>query len=143
MTELAEMDEATVGLAFQALDQAVASVSSGDALIPFTIFDDRNGQRSIVRYAHETFEAGLAEARDAIARDAEGLERVALAFDGYLTRDGERVDAVLVHVFERGADTGHALGQRYRPMKPPLQSFEVIGNPSDLGPVEPLFPSYI
>jgi hypothetical protein len=132
------MSQAAVELAFNALDHGIDSVATGGPLVPFTIIEGEPGERSLQRYVSETLEDGLAQARAALARELHTADRAALVFDGYVTRDGRRSDAVVVQVFERGAETGRALGQRCQPKERRRQAFETIGNPADLGPVESL-----
>ena len=50
-----------------------------------------------------------------------------VAFDGYLTVEGERSDAILVEGQERGQDESVGFAQRYRPGGR-FKKFATIGN---------------
>lgn len=129
---MSEMDvsEALADLAFFALDHAVDSVSGGGPLVPFALIEDGEG-RNLKRFAAETLEEGQANAR-AYVRDAANAVRVAIAFDGYLTVDGKRSDAVFVEAQDSGVASGVILAQRYRPGGR-FKKFAPIGNPAHVG----------
>jgi hypothetical protein len=114
-------------LAFFALDHAIDSVSAGEPLVPFAVVEDESG-RDLTRFAAETLEEGQANAREHV-RAARDAVRVAIAYDGYLTVEGERSDAVFVEAQERGRPLGVVLAQRYRPGGR-LRKFATIGNPA-------------
>ena len=116
-------------LAFAALDHAVGSVQGGDPLIPFVMADGPEG-RTLRRFAAVTLEQGLGEAVVHVrSRRDEGGTRHALAYDGYLTVDGVRSDAVYVEAVEPGSVEVMVLAQRYRP-KRTLKRFETVGRPA-------------
>jgi hypothetical protein len=86
--------------------------------------------RSIVRFAAVTLEQGLGEAVVHVrARRDETGTRHALAYDGYLTVDGSRSDAIYVEAVEPGSVEVMVIAQRYRP-KRALKKFETIGRPA-------------
>ena len=70
-------------------------------------------------------------------RSLPDAERVAIAYDGFVTVEGERSDAVLVEAHERGQPASVVVLQRYRP-RALLKKFAVIGNPALAGEGEPL-----
>jgi hypothetical protein len=86
MSETGASDE-LIELVFAALDHGIGSVSSsGGPLIPFILTEDEEGRR-LARFVAETLEESLAQARrQAASSDA---VRVAIAYDGYLTVEGE------------------------------------------------------
>jgi hypothetical protein len=125
-----EFSQPVVDLAFAALDHGVDSVRGGGPLIPFVMVEI-GSERTVLRFAAETIEDGLAQAVNGILqhRDDEG-RRHALAYDGYLTLpSGERFDAIYVEAVEAGRADVMVLAQRYRP-KRRLRAFETIGNPA-------------
>jgi hypothetical protein len=102
--------EALADLAFFALDHAVESVvDSGGPLVPFVVVE-RDGARSLTRGVAETLEAGL----QAVQRMADDVVdgRTVVAFDGYLTTDEGRFDAVHVEAREPSGQMLQ-LAQRY------------------------------
>jgi hypothetical protein len=131
---MAEISEDTADLLFAALDHGIDSVRGGGPLVPFVI-SERNGERTLARFVHETLEGGLAEAVAAIKRDPPGAgQRSVLAYDGYLTApDGIRYDAIFAEALEADGSVT-VMAQRYRPGKM-LRRFETVGNaallPSD------------
>ena len=129
MSEI-DASEELADLAFFALDHAVDSVSAGGPLVPFAVTEDGDG-RNLTRFAAESLEEGQANARES-ALTAENAMRVAIAFDGYLTVEGERSDAVFVEAQERGKESGIILAQRYRPGGR-FKRFATIGNPAHVG----------
>jgi hypothetical protein len=129
-----ELPEATSDLLFLALDHGIDSVRSGGPLIPFVIAE-RDGERALTRFAHETLEGGLAAGLAAVKREPPGPDqRSVLVYDGYLTTpDGVRLDAIYAEALESDG-TITVMAQRYKPGKL-LRRFETVGNaallPSD------------
>jgi hypothetical protein len=72
---------------------------------------------------------------------AEGIGQVAhlcaLAYDGYLTTDGERTDAAFVEAGERGQPEAFLIAQRYR-VKKRSGKVERVGQPTIIGGAEQL-----
>ena len=116
-------------LAFAALDHGIESVRDGGPLIPFVMTEGADG-RSLRRFAAVSLEQALGEAVVYVrARRDETGTRHALAYDGYLTVDGSRSDAIYVEAVEPGGTEVMVLAQRYRP-KRALRKFETIGRPA-------------
>ena len=135
MSEIPASDE-LMDLVFAALDHGIDSVSEGGPLIPFALAVGSEG-RALTRYAAEALEDGVAQARDH-ARENPELNLVAIAYDGYLTIEGERSDAIFVEGQERSAAASVVFAQRYRPGGR-LRKFTTIGNPAFVGEGEGLF----
>ena len=128
---LTEPSQELADLAFFALDHAVESVKvSGGPLIPFAATEDESG-RTLNRFVTELLEEGQQQARDYVG-GATDAHRVAIAYDGYLTIEGERFDAVLVEAQQRGDASGLILAQRYR-TGGRFRKFSTIGNPAHIG----------
>jgi hypothetical protein len=92
--------------------------------------------RELVRFAAETLEEGLAQARQHV-RAGDAL-RVAIAHDGYLTVGGERTDVVLVEAQEGSGSNSVVFAQRYRPGGR-FKKFATIGNAAFVESGESLF----
>lgn len=136
-TDDIEMSEQFADLVFLALDHGVESVrDSGGPLIPFVVFE-QDGELKIQRFATERMEEGPEQAREAIAASPESVTAYALAYDGYVTIEGTRCDAILVEASERGRPAGVRMAQRYA-IKDSLESFQTVGNPALLGECETL-----
>lgn len=134
MSEIPASEE-LLEVIFAALDHAVESVKDGDALIPFALAERAEG-RTLTRFAAETLEEGQEQAR---AHAASGdADRVAIAYDGYLTVEGERSDAVFVEAQERGAQGSVIFAQRYHPGGR-FRKFSTVGNAAFAGTAEGFF----
>lgn len=110
MVKLGEVavSERFAELVFWALDYGIECVSTGETLIPFAaVLVD--GQRQLRRLLAEGPEA--AERMLDRLLTQEPIEAYAYAYDGYVTLEGERSDAVFVE----GAERGVLFAQRYRP----------------------------
>ncbi len=132
-----QMSEEFADLMFLALDHGVESVkASGGPLIPFIVVE-QDGKRELHRFATELLEEGQQQARAAISALPASATAYALAYDGYITVDGKKFDAILVEASERGREAGVQMAQRYTPKKV-LRSFQTVGNPALLGECETL-----
>lgn len=134
MTAWTESSDAAQELAFTVLDRALESLDDSGPMTPFAVVGSAEELR-LHRFVAETLEDGLDRGRVWLAQLPSEVDRAALAFDGYLTKDGERFDAIYVEVHERGAAKSGAIAQRYSPGPAPVQ---LIGNPADVGDRDPL-----
>jgi hypothetical protein len=122
---MADPSDQLVDFALFALDHAMESVvASGGPLVPFALVH-ADGANSIARFPGD-LEAGQELARD-LVRHSQG-ERAAVAWDGYLTVDDARTDAVFVEAFERGDDESLMMAQRYAVTGRFRKSVEPFGN---------------
>lgn len=113
-------------LAFAALDHAADSViAGGGPLIPFCLVEVP-GDRSLDRFVGELEQAQL-QAR-ATVRSTPNVTRGAVAWDGYLTIEDERSDAVFVEASEVGDESSVVLAQRYRVVGRVRKKTEAFGN---------------
>jgi hypothetical protein len=135
MSEIPASEE-LIDLVFAALDHGVESVKDGGPLIPFVVTDSAEG-RDLTRFAAETLEEGQEQARRHAS--SSGADRVAVAYDGYLTVEGARSDAVFVEAQERGTASSVLFAQRYRPGGR-LRGFATVGNAAFAGEGDGLFP---
>jgi hypothetical protein len=129
-----EMSEKFADLVFMALDHGVDSVRSGGPLIPFLV-TERGGERTLQRFVAERLEQGEAHGRQILARLPAEVTAYAFAYDGFLTIEGTKVDAIFVEASERGRPAGVRMAQRYKP-KNLLRGFQTIGNPAFVGECE-------
>ncbi len=113
-----------MALAELALGHAVHSVvPEGGPLIPFAIIENADGERALHRFMDE-LSAAQQHARDEV-RSAPTAVRAAIAWDGYLTLDGQRQDAVFVEASDRGR-ASIVVAHRYRDVP---DAAEPIGGP--------------
>jgi hypothetical protein len=132
-----QMSQQLADLVFLALDHSVDSVrASGGPLTPFIAYE-HDGKRELHRFAAERLEDGQQRAREAIAALPPSVTAYALAYDGFITVQGKKFDAILVEASERGRAAGVRMAQRYIPKKF-LRIFQTVGNPALLGECETL-----
>jgi hypothetical protein len=62
-----------------------------------------------------------------------------VAWDGYLTVEGERTDAVFVEAYEAGAESSTLLAQSYKAVGRIRKKIELVGNAAFVGRGDPLF----
>ncbi len=130
-----EMSETFADLVFLALDHSVDSLrANGGPLIPFVIVV-QDGEALMQRFVTERLEDGPEQAREAIAASPANVTAYALAYDGYITVEGTKFDAILVEASERDRPAGVRMAQRYTMEK---RIFQTVGNPALLGECETL-----
>lgn len=129
-----EADPALLALAVAALDLGVDDAREG-VLIPSLLVEAPEGRR-LQRYIADCLEDGVAAARAAVREQRPQL--AALVYDGYVTFEGERLDAVVVEAGRPELGDSLVLAQRYRPWRG-LHRFDVIGDVADCGPAPSLF----
>ena len=137
MTAWTESSDAAREVAFLVLDRALDSLDDSGPMIPFAVVGSGEVLR-LHRFVAETLEEGIDQGRAWLAQLPLEVDRAALAFDGYLTKDGDRFDAIYVEVHERGAVASVAIAQCYVPGPAPV---EAIGNPAVVGDRAPLLGS--
>lgn len=123
---LDQCSEELTQFALFALDHAADSViPRGGPLVPFALIDS-GGERALKRFAGE-LEQGIALARH-VVRETAGVSMAAVAWDGYLTLDGRRTDAVFVEASEAGSPVSVILAQRYASVGTIRKRMERVGN---------------
>lgn len=100
-------------MAIFALEHGVDSIATGGPLVPFVMLD-RAGQLGIERFAAETLEESLEKAKDFARAQLHTCDKLVVVFDGYITIEGDRSDALYGHAFERGAAEGSKFALRYK-----------------------------
>lgn len=132
-----QADQKLVDLMFFGLDHGIESVkaSATGPLIPFTMTEIK-GERKLNRLVTERLEDGLSKGIELLKSDNTSDFGI-IVYDGYLTFDGQKYDAVIVRGFDRKDNVGYLIGQRYR-LKTFLSPFKTVGNPTFLGNEEQL-----
>jgi hypothetical protein len=95
-----------------ALDHGIRSVDGGGTLIPFVIHEE-GGDWTLHRFVAVTLEEGVDRAREFAWHSGPTTTRIALTYDGYLTVDGVRRDAIFVQVQAAGTTTSDLFAQQY------------------------------
>jgi hypothetical protein len=132
-----DASEQLLDLILLGLEHGTGSIESGGALVPFLLMESGAGGRSLKRFLADKLERSLAEARTHLAGLTD-VERVALAYDGYVTIEDQRTDAILVEAQDAGRRNCLVFAQRYRPGGR-LRKLSAIGKPVFLGDGDPLF----
>lgn len=121
---------------FLAIDHGFDSIEGdGCPLVPFTMAVDSSGKRLLSRFATDRLEDGLEKAKSSI-KDSDSLSMYAIAWDGFVTIEGRKWDAILVEAGEASEDSGVLFAQRY--ILGPKRLFrgrrcERVGNPALIG----------
>lgn len=132
-----EPSDELMTFALFALDHAADSVlDSGGPLIPFALLEV-NGERSLARFVGD-LEDGQRQARDAV-RSTSSDSMGAVCWDGFVTLDGERTDAVFVEASAAGDEASVILAQRYGQTGRLRKRLERVGNAAIVGDGTPLF----
>jgi hypothetical protein len=124
-------------LMFDALQPAISEVRQTGSMVPFVILETLASRRMEQSFKTARLEMGYEEARKAILAAPPEAVRYALAWLGYITREGVRYEGILVSGGERGDQQGAVIGVRYKQHMPELK-YEPIGGPMILGPRENL-----
>ena len=115
-----------MNLVLMALDHAVESVvASGGPLVPFAMIEV-DGNVSLARFAGD-LEEGQRRSREAV-NAATNATRAAVAWDGYLTLQGARTDAVFAEASEIGNSESAVVAQRHEVVGRLRKSVRPIGN---------------
>ncbi|WP_062071886.1 hypothetical protein [Demequina sediminicola] len=121
-------------LAIATLDHAVAGAAQGP-VEPFVVEEDGAGRRTLTPCPGNTPDAGVARATEHANNSS--AQRVAVCFDGFVTLEEGRADAVWVIVHERDDDAAQAFYQRYRTAHSE-EGYAVLGNVGYGGENDPL-----
>ncbi|MBM0228457.1 MULTISPECIES: hypothetical protein [Micromonospora] len=130
-----ELSTELLDLAYTTLDLAISRVrvTDGGPILPFAIIE-RGDSRELVRFVTDTYEDSKTAGEKHLAEVVDA-DRCTLAWDGYLTLDGQRKDAVFVRAHEATQQSAVLFAQRYAPAAP----FDELGNSVFLGADQPLF----
>ena len=109
-------------LVFKALDHAIESVSGGEMLVPFVMTNT-----NIHRFVADRVEIAKDKAENYI-KEQKDEPLMVLAYDGFITVENIKHDAVFVKSIDRNRKKKLVLAQRYVPTTTE-QIFKKIGNP--------------
>lgn len=94
---------------------AIWSVSQGEQLVPILGFARNDQVRDMTRLEGETLEDAVRHGLEWLERNPDGVKRAVLVYDGFITTNEGRRDAVLVEARDYEAGTGFAMAIAYRP----------------------------
>lgn len=119
--------EKLMELVFKGLDHGIYSIKDGDGpLIPF-VMTKINEEIAMQRFMAETLEECVAQAKKYLIELTEKPDFAIMAYDGMITIEGTKFDAIMVDGYEKTASKGYCFAQRYKPKKF-LSRFNEIGN---------------
>lgn len=130
-----------------ALEHGVDSVSTGEPLIPFVMYDDTAGERQLQRHFAPTddgqgidLDASVASAKKFANGLAGKAFRATVVVDGRIAdpTDGQKRDCLLAFGYEDGEPEQVILGQIYFPAKG-LRKFSIRENLVLLGTEAPMW----
>jgi hypothetical protein len=118
---------------FLAIDHGFASVEDGGSpFVPFAVLVDTAGQKTLNRFAMDKLEDGVQAAKNSVASTGT-VAMYAIAWDGFITLEGRKWDAICVEAGEAQAEFGVLFSQRYTTAKKGLlrRTRSVrVGNPA-------------
>lgn len=109
------------------------------ASIPLTQYPHSHGMRTLLRFAADSVQESIDKAHTLFTHAVDDIARSALVYDGYLTYEGSRFDAVFVEVADRGVEQ-FTIAQGYLPQSD-LVKFSTLGVPiliESMGLAKPL-----
>jgi hypothetical protein len=104
--------EILIKLARESINLAMKCVSAGETLVPFIMTEGAKG--AIITIAGESIEKSILVAQKTILEFDNGTEAFAFAYDGFLTFQGEKVDAIFVESGKVSDDKIFVFAQRYK-----------------------------
>jgi len=132
MTDFSPSEE-FADLFFLAIDHGFGSIeSAGGPLIPLTLVVGASGEKKLTRFALERLEEGVEQAKASVNGSSD-VRMYAIAWDGFVTLEGKKWDAILVEAGESINKSGVLFAQRYAPAKKGIfrkSKCERIGNPA-------------
>ena len=133
-----EVSKELADLLFFALDHGVNSIREGGVLVPFVV-SDTGGKRKLDRFVSDPYEHALSDAKTAVSKLPSVVSRYALAYDGFITVEGKKYDAIIINGAEREKGNATLLAQRYLPAVEGGKRLELVGNPAFIGRESTLF----
>jgi hypothetical protein len=134
MDPLEDVETRLNDITFLALDHGMGSITDGGGpLIPFALTENQNGERTLDRFVTERLEQGVERAKQFVDESKDAIDRYAVAWDGFITLEGKKWDAILVEAGDRFQETGYLMCQRYE-RKGFIRKRNVpVGNPALIG----------
>jgi hypothetical protein len=121
-------------ITFMAIDHGIHSIADGhEPLIPFVIIEKSGGERVLARFVTDRIEDGSEKSKRYIEENKAGIERYAIAWDGFVTIEGEKWNAILVESGDRFQEKGYLMCQRYAQKGLIKKKSEPFGNPALIG----------
>lgn len=132
MADIQQHDPQFMGFMFGGLDHGIGSISDGGGpLVPF-LMTQTGDKKELKRFVTEQYEEGITAAGQTLQTIAPVPDFALIAFDGLITREEKKYDAILVRAFDKRQDEGFTFCQRYVPRNEE-RGIEPVGNPAFIG----------
>jgi hypothetical protein len=132
MADINQADPKFMDFMFTGLDHGINSIKDGSGpLIPF-VMTSLNGEKKLSRFVADSYEDSMMNASEHIMHLNPVPDYALLAYDGFITMEGKKYDAIIVQAYDKTLDEGFVFAQRYIP-KNDDQEFESIGNAAFIG----------
>lgn len=132
MAEINKQDPKFMDFMFLGLDHGINSISDGGGpLIPF-LMTQTGDKKDLKRFVTEMYEEGLLAAEKTLIDLTIKPDYALIAFDGYITWEEKKYDAIFVRAYDKTQDEGFEFCQRYIP-KSNGSGIEPIGNSAFIG----------
>lgn len=118
---------------FNGLDHGVNSISDGGGpLVPYimTLVDNKV---ELKRFVTENYEDAISLAENALKEISPKPDFALIAYDGFITWEEIKYDAIFVKAFDKTQDEGFEFCQRYIPKENESEGIEPIGNSAFIG----------
>lgn len=113
MSEESTISNQVEDLVIEAIGIALTDLSASGQLLPFVV-SVTNGEKTLHRCVAETFEEAERKARNHADVQRRAAECVVLIFDGVVSEDTTRHEAVIAEAFEATEDAGYRFAQLYK-----------------------------
>ncbi|WP_158974269.1 hypothetical protein [Cellulophaga sp. L1A9] len=135
MAEINNQDPKFMDFMFHGLDHGIASISeAGGPLVPF-LMTQVGDKKELKRFVTEKYEDGISAAENALKELNVNPDFALIAFDGFITWEEKKYDAIFVKAFDKTQDEGFEFCQRYLPKKEGI-GIEPTGNSAFIGKIE-------
>ncbi|MBS1581193.1 MAG: hypothetical protein JST66_03235 [Bacteroidetes bacterium] len=132
MIDHSDLDERFMAFMLKGLEHGIASIrGNGGPLIPF-VLSQAGDKKDLTHFATDRYEDGPRMAEQHLKRSSPAPDLALIAFDGYLTWEGKKYDAVVVRAFAKGPTKAAVFAQRYVP-NASGNGIETVGNVALIG----------
>lgn len=132
MADINQQDPKFMDFMFTGLDHGVNSISDGGGpLIPF-LMTQIGDKKELKRFVTEKYEEGIRAAEETLNKLTRKPDFALIAYDGFITWEQKKYDAIFVRAFDRTQDEGFEFCQRYI-SKEGGNGNEAIGNSAFVG----------
>jgi hypothetical protein len=115
MADIDKQDPKFMDFMFSGLDHGVNSISDGGGpLIPF-LMTQIGDKKELKRFVTEKYEEGIGAAEKTLEDLTPKPDFALIAFDGFITMENRKYDAIFVRAFDRTQNEGFEFCQRYIP----------------------------